>query len=475
MTGSAGALRAAVDAVVQQDLAGLSLAQLQEQVASVAGEVQRLSGFTGLALARLHMRTGGQLPTEDGRWRSVAGWAADATRDSASATGRLIRTAAALDEGLPLVAQAVLDGVVGFAHAQVLTRLVGAVDAGSLLECQESLVTAATSMDPVALASHVRHLIATCVEPVLEADAACSSAKRCLKTRREDDGSVWGSFRIAAGEAESVLTALEPLARPQGLTDSRSAAQRRADALVEVCEQVLRHGQLPDAGGARPQLSYVVPADWAARRAGEQACPDCPRCAQHSPPTFADLVAAGLPTASTGGRGQAGLVAAGLPRGNDGAGRAGGAAHGRRTVAGEHGCATAAWTGPRTRSRIEALLCDARISRVLLDSAGQVQHVESLSDDPTAAQRRGLAARDRRCVARGCTRPPALCDAHHLVGRAQGGPTTLANLVLLCRRHHVQWHLGKIGLRHLRIPWHPGATMPTHGGIDGLFAGRAGP
>ena len=300
----------------------------------------------------------------------------------------------------------------------MLTRLVGAVDAASLLECQESLVTAATLMDPVALASHVRHLIAPWVEPVVEADAASSSAKRYLKTRREDDGSVWGSFRIAAGEAESVLTALEPLARPQGLTDSRSAAQRRADALVEVCEQVLRHGQLPDAGGSRPQLAYVVPAG----RAAEQGCPDCSRCAQHSPPTFADLVAAGLPSPLTGGRLRGDVDAAGPPRVNDGAGRAGGAAHGRPTVAAEHGCATAAWTGPQTRSRIEALLCDARISRVLLDSAGQVERVESLSDDPTAAQRRGLAARDLGCVARGCTRPPALCDAHHLVGPAQGGP-----------------------------------------------------
>ena len=125
-------------------------------------------------------------------------------------------------------------------------------------------------MDPIALASHVRQLIATWVEPVLDHDAASSSAKRYLKTRREDDGSVRGSFRIAAGDAESVLTALERLARRQGLSDTRSAAQRRADALVEVCEQVLRHGELPDAGGSRPQLSYVVPADWASagRRAG---------------------------------------------------------------------------------------------------------------------------------------------------------------------------------------------------------------
>ena len=46
--GSAVALRTAVDAVVQQDLAALSLEQLQEQVAPVAAQVQRLSGFTGL-------------------------------------------------------------------------------------------------------------------------------------------------------------------------------------------------------------------------------------------------------------------------------------------------------------------------------------------------------------------------------------------------------------------------------------------
>ena len=41
--------------------------------------------------------------------------------------------------------------------------------------------------------------------------------------------------------------------------------------LVEVCEQALRHGDLPDAGGHRPQLSYVLPADWAAQ--DHQAAP----------------------------------------------------------------------------------------------------------------------------------------------------------------------------------------------------------
>jgi hypothetical protein len=29
----------------------------------------------------------------------------------------------------------------------------------------------------------------------------------------------------------------------------------------------------------------------------------------------------------------------------------------------------------------------------------------------------------------------------------------LDNLVLLCRRHHVLWHLGKLGLDGLAVPW----------------------
>jgi hypothetical protein len=95
---------------------------------------------------------------------------------------------------------------------------------------------------------------------------------------------------------------------------------------------------------------------------------------------------------------------------------------------------------------------------VLLDELGQVTGLEQLTKDVTKTQRRALAARDGGCAARGCTRPPAGCDAHHLTHRADGGETTLRNLVLLCRRHHVLWHLGKITLRDLHIPWHPDAT-----------------
>jgi HNH endonuclease len=55
-------------------------------------------------------------------------------------------------------------------------------------------------------------------------------------------------------------------------------------------------------------------------------------------------------------------------------------------------------------------------------------------------QRLALAARDGGCVFPCCDRPLSWCEAHHLWHWRHGGPTDLANLVLLCRAHHRAVH-----------------------------------
>jgi hypothetical protein len=56
--------------------------------------------------------------------------------------------------------------------------------------------------------------------------------------------------------------------------------------------------------------------------------------------------------------------------------------------------------------------------------------------------RRALVLRDEHCQFPGCRAPASWCDAHHIVWWTNGGGTSLWNLVLLCRRHHVAVHEG---------------------------------
>jgi Domain of unknown function (DUF222)/HNH endonuclease len=80
------------------------------------------------------------------------------------------------------------------------------------------------------------------------------------------------------------------------------------------------------------------------------------------------------------------------------------------------------------------LACDA--SRVVMQHArdGRVVEVAARTRTIPPALRRALQHRDRGCRFPGCR--VRFGQGHHIRHWAQGGPTTLSNLALLCRRHH---------------------------------------
>jgi len=84
------------------------------------------------------------------------------------------------------------------------------------------------------------------------------------------------------------------------------------------------------------------------------------------------------------------------------------------------------------------LACDA--SRVVMrhDEDGQVVEIGARTRTIPPALRRALHHRDRSCRFPGCHLRAG--QAHHVRHWAQGGPTTLSNLALLCRRHHRAVH-----------------------------------
>jgi len=95
--------------------------------------------------------------------------------------------------------------------------------------------------------------------------------------------------------------------------------------------------------------------------------------------------------------------------------------------------------GPRVPAGTsQRLACDA--SRVVMreDPDGRIVEVGARTRTIPPALRRALQHRDRSCRFPGCT--VRFGQAHHVRHWAQGGPTTLSNLALLCRRHHLAVH-----------------------------------
>lgn len=86
------------------------------------------------------------------------------------------------------------------------------------------------------------------------------------------------------------------------------------------------------------------------------------------------------------------------------------------------------------------LSCDSTIVRMILDEHATPIDVGRATRTIPPALRRALDARDRGCQWTGCDAPTDWCDAHHIEHWADGGPTDLTNLVLLCRTHHTAMH-----------------------------------
>jgi hypothetical protein len=96
-------------------------------------------------------------------------------------------------------------------------------------------------------------------------------------------------------------------------------------------------------------------------------------------------------------------------------------------------------TGTRVSAETsQRLACDA--SRVIMrhDSDGSVVEVGARTRTIPPALRRALRYRDRGCRFPGCGLP--FGQGHHIRHWAHGGPTTLSNLAMLCRRHHRAVH-----------------------------------
>lgn len=282
-------------------------------------------------------------------------------------------------------AQSLADGRFGLAAAEVLAKTASGLAAAYQVDESELLEVAATvELDELERICRLWRARA-------DAEAATTDAQHRWEQRGvwlqlAFDGSCTGRLALDAIGAEVVAAALET--RPDStnsMAEPRTASQRRADRLVDVCTIAGGCGDgsadtdgSPTSAGIRANVDVVIDIHTLAGRDGP-----------------IERLRAEL----------------------------------------DHG-------GPITGPGLDRLLCDASYRALITDGARTTLAYNRATPDIPPSLRRAVRIRDRHCVFDGCDRPWRWCDLHHLIPRSRGGPTTAGNLAVVCRFHHGLIHEG---------------------------------
>ncbi len=95
---------------------------------------------------------------------------------------------------------------------------------------------------------------------------------------------------------------------------------------------------------------------------------------------------------------------------------------------------------------VKRLTCDGSVVAMFENAEGEPLSVGRKQRTVTTAIKRALESRDGGCTFPGCNHK-RFVDAHHVMHWAEGGSTSVDNLLLLCDRHHRLVHEGQFLIR----------------------------
>ena len=164
-------------------------------------------------------------PKPASRSGSTAAWLRNRLHLSDRAASRHVRTARALFRGpLTQTAQAVCDGELSVAHAQVLATGTQHLPDHVTVAAEPVLVQAARRLDPGRLRRLTGHLLQVADPDGADRDRERRHARRGLWLAPTFEGMVAVDGLLEPEAGQSLLAALEPLARPADATTPAAAA-----------------------------------------------------------------------------------------------------------------------------------------------------------------------------------------------------------------------------------------------------------
>ena len=348
-------------------------------------------------------------------FRSVKQWLAANTLLEVPAAARILALGRMLSRQ-PEIADAFNAGDVSAEHASLIGKFCETPPRGMPVEaldaCRKVLLDAASGV--AATTTTVRMCISR-LERIFESDELPPSEdteRNEFHASKTLNGRVAVKGDLDAVTGEMLLTALSALTKPRNPVDDpaekRTPARQRADAFAEILRRYLDSGDAPIEGGERPHLSLHVNASDLARSksAHEWVNPD-----------------------------------------------------GDSDLFGDKDIARMPHMGPLSIATARRIACDCHLTPIVMDD-GVPLNLGRTSRTVSKKQRRALIARDHGCAFPGCGTPPAHCEGHHVKHWADGGPTDLDNLVLLCRYHHQLLHHSHWDVR-IGADRHPWFTPPS--------------
>ena len=417
----------------------------QRRIDAMADELQRQSAHLTAAEYRW-LRLLGEFDEADG-WasagaRSCAAWLSWACGIGPPAAREKVRVARALPT-LPRVCESFAAGRMSYSKVRAITRV-------ATPENEELLVTYGECATAAQLETVLRlYRRVTSLDEARE--AAEQHERRYVRHWVDDDGMIRISARLSPEDGALFVRQMERMAESGGEDLAAPPAEPAVHVSAEAGES------------SRGDLPVVSPA-WAASEPIEARRADALR-------QMAETAAAHGPTAMVGG--DTHLVVVNC---RDEELRTGG-----ETAVSEDP-ATAVLPSIQGVGRVSAetarrIACDAEIVALVEDERGRPLGVGRQSKKVPRWLRRLLTRRDRgRCQFPGCLAQRFL-DAHHIVHWADGGPTDLENLLLLCRFHHRLVHEvgyriegnGATGATFIRPDGSPVPTRPPV--VDGMADG----
>ena len=206
------ALAAELQGLVDQGVGGLADGALAERVMALRGLMDRLQGHWLADLADLDAR--GTAGAEEGvAAGSTASWLRARLHMRAGTAASLVRTARALYRGpLTGTAQALADGEISVAHAQVLAAGTHDLPDHVAVDAEPVLLEAARRLDPPRLRRVVAHLRLV-ADPDHTDQAERRYGQRGVWLASTWEGMVALNGLLDPEAGQTLLAALEPLAR----------------------------------------------------------------------------------------------------------------------------------------------------------------------------------------------------------------------------------------------------------------------